>query len=100
MNERVSHSECPLGKVSHAAVWVVLRLYIGSHPRTFRKEDGVWGEQNDYERGALKPEASHSQTNQKTLLQWGQYWAWCIFMYFNFFQLYICMVYIYIPIHP
>lgn len=59
MNERVSHSECPLGKVSRAAVWAVLRLYIGSHPRTFRKEDGVWEEQYDCEREALKREASH-----------------------------------------
>lgn len=55
MNERVSHSECPLGKVSQAAVWVVLCLYTGSHPRTLRKEDEVWEEQYACERGS--PEA-------------------------------------------
>ena len=47
------------GRCHVLLVWAVLRLYRGSYPRTFRKEDGVWEEQYDCEWGALKREVSH-----------------------------------------
>jgi hypothetical protein len=81
------------GRCHVLLVWAVLRLYRGSYPRTFRKEDGVWEEQYDCEWGALKREVSHPKLIKRQCSNGNDISHGAFPCILIFFQLCICMAY-------